>query len=149
MRRQNSLPELPTRGVVQLHLDEAMLSHSESFSCRRCSSVLPAIFLSHNAPRCCVGLQRCSAPRGAPQPCGDLPPHTAWPLRRYGAHAPHHLYMYGWCMQSARPLMATLQAYTFGKWPISETEVFATSALAFAFVNLKPLVPGELHRSFW
>ena len=38
-----------------------------------------------------------------------------------------------------------LQEYNFGKWPIAESEVFATSKFAFAFVNLKPLVPGEMH----
>jgi hypothetical protein len=41
-----------------------------------------------------------------------------------------------------------LQAFKFGKWPIAESEVFATSKFAFAFVNLKPLVPGEKHRRY-
>jgi len=34
--------------------------------------------------------------------------------------------------------------YSFGPWPISPTEVFATSPLCFAFVNLKPIVPGHV-----
>ena len=34
--------------------------------------------------------------------------------------------------------------YSFGPWPISPTEVFATSPLSFAFVNLKPIVPGHV-----
>ena len=38
-----------------------------------------------------------------------------------------------------------LQAFKFGKWPIADSEVFATSKFAFAFVNLKPLVPGKMH----
>jgi hypothetical protein len=38
-----------------------------------------------------------------------------------------------------------LQEYNFGKWPIAKSEVFATSNFAFAFVNLKPLVPGKMH----
>ena len=34
-------------------------------------------------------------------------------------------------------------AYKFGPWDVAADEVFYTSALSFAFVNLKPLVPGE------
>ena len=41
-----------------------------------------------------------------------------------------------------------LQEYNFGKWAIAESEVFATSKFAFAFVNLKPLVPGKMHRCY-
>lgn len=33
-----------------------------------------------------------------------------------------------------------LQDYKFGPWPIAADEVFATSPLCFAFVNLKPVV---------
>lgn len=36
-----------------------------------------------------------------------------------------------------------MQGYTFGKWPIAASEVFAASKHAFAFVNLKPIVPGK------
>jgi len=32
----------------------------------------------------------------------------------------------------------------FGPWPIHDSEVFATSPLSFAFVNLKPIVPGHV-----
>ncbi len=32
----------------------------------------------------------------------------------------------------------------FGPWPIASSEVFATSELSFAFVNLKPIVPGHV-----
>lgn len=35
-------------------------------------------------------------------------------------------------------------AYTFGPWPIHSSEVFATSSLCYAFVNLKPIVPGHV-----
>ncbi len=38
------------------------------------------------------------------------------------------------------------QAYKFGQWHIDPSEVFAKSALSFAFVNLKPIVPGALPR---
>jgi hypothetical protein len=34
--------------------------------------------------------------------------------------------------------------YRFGPWPIGASEVFARTALSYAFVNLKPLVPGLL-----
>lgn len=34
--------------------------------------------------------------------------------------------------------------YLFGPWPIHDDEVFATSSLCFAFVNLKPIVPGHV-----
>jgi hypothetical protein len=32
--------------------------------------------------------------------------------------------------------------YKFGPWPIAASEVFLRTQLSFAFVNLKPLVPG-------
>ena len=32
----------------------------------------------------------------------------------------------------------------FGPWTISRNEVFAESPLSFAFVNLKPVVPGHV-----
>jgi len=32
----------------------------------------------------------------------------------------------------------------FGPWPIADTEIFATSSLSYAFVNLKPIVPGHV-----
>lgn len=32
----------------------------------------------------------------------------------------------------------------FGPWPIAPSEIFATSELSFAFVNLKPIVPGHV-----
>lgn len=35
-------------------------------------------------------------------------------------------------------------AYKFGPWDVAADEVFYTSALSFAFVNLKPLVPGHV-----
>lgn len=34
--------------------------------------------------------------------------------------------------------------YLFGPWPIAASEVFVTSPLSFAFVNLKPVVPGHV-----
>ncbi|GBF95167.1 hypothetical protein Rsub_07880 [Raphidocelis subcapitata] len=34
--------------------------------------------------------------------------------------------------------------YAFGPWPIGAGEVFARSETAYAFVNLKPLVPGHV-----
>lgn len=37
---------------------------------------------------------------------------------------------------------ARLQDYLFGPWTIHASEVFVTSPLSFAFVNLKPVVPG-------
>lgn len=36
------------------------------------------------------------------------------------------------------------QSYKFGPWPIDDSEVFASSSLCFAFVNLKPIVPGHV-----
>lgn len=33
---------------------------------------------------------------------------------------------------------------SFGPWPIAQSEVFASSSLCFAFVNLKPIVPGHV-----
>lgn len=36
------------------------------------------------------------------------------------------------------------QDYKFGPWTIHSSEVFATSPLSFAFVNLKPVVPGHV-----
>lgn len=38
----------------------------------------------------------------------------------------------------------TLQAYSFGPWPIQASEVFLATPLSFAFVNLKPIVPGHV-----
>ncbi len=35
-------------------------------------------------------------------------------------------------------------ARSFGPWPVHPSEVFATSQLSFAFVNLKPIVPGHV-----
>lgn len=37
-----------------------------------------------------------------------------------------------------------LQDYSFGPWPIKSSEIFAVSPLSFAFVNLKPVVPGHV-----
>jgi bis(5'-adenosyl)-triphosphatase len=37
-----------------------------------------------------------------------------------------------------------LLQYLFGPWPISADEVFAKTQLSYAFVNLKPIVPGKL-----
>lgn len=34
--------------------------------------------------------------------------------------------------------------YMFGPWPIRASEVFLTSSLSYAFVNLKPVVPGHI-----
>jgi hypothetical protein len=36
-----------------------------------------------------------------------------------------------------------LLQYSFGPWPISADEVFAKTQLSYAFVNLKPIVPGK------
>lgn len=40
--------------------------------------------------------------------------------------------------------MFYLQDYSFGPWPINSSEIFATSPLSFAFVNLKPVVSGHV-----
>ena len=32
----------------------------------------------------------------------------------------------------------------FGPWDIDEAEIFTETELSFAFVNLKPVVPGSL-----
>jgi hypothetical protein len=37
---------------------------------------------------------------------------------------------------------AVFLQYEFGPYPINANEVFAKSQLSFAFVNLKPIVPG-------
>ena len=36
------------------------------------------------------------------------------------------------------------QDYRFGPWSIAAGEVFVTSPLSIAFVNLKPVVPGHV-----
>jgi diadenosine tetraphosphate (Ap4A) HIT family hydrolase len=38
----------------------------------------------------------------------------------------------------------SLQDYKFGPWPIDASEIFTTTQLCFAFVNLKPIVPGHV-----
>ena len=35
-----------------------------------------------------------------------------------------------------------MQDYSFGPYTINASEVFVESELSFAFVNLKPVVPG-------
>lgn len=40
-------------------------------------------------------------------------------------------------------LLQLCAQYSFGPWPISAEEMFAKSQLSYAFVNLKPIVPGE------
>ena len=35
-----------------------------------------------------------------------------------------------------------LLQFQFGPWPIAQSEVFLTTRLSYAFVNLKPVVPG-------
>ena len=42
------------------------------------------------------------------------------------------------------PFCLPPQAYRFGPWPIAADEVFATSPHCYAFVNLKPVVPGHV-----
>lgn len=37
---------------------------------------------------------------------------------------------------------ASQESYSFGKFEIARPESFAESELSFAFVNLKPIVPG-------
>lgn len=37
-----------------------------------------------------------------------------------------------------------MQDYSFGPWTIHSSEIFSTSPLSFAFVNLKPVVPGHV-----
>lgn len=39
---------------------------------------------------------------------------------------------------------ADFKEYLFGPWKIAAEEVFATSPHCFAFVNLKPVVPGHV-----
>lgn len=54
-------------------------------------------------------------------------------------------------MQAAGPgatpthhqLPSSTQTYAFGPYPIEASEVFVTSQLSYAFVNLKPIVPGR------
>jgi len=36
------------------------------------------------------------------------------------------------------------ETYAFGPWKICASEVFLTTSLSFAFVNLRPLVPGHV-----
>lgn len=38
------------------------------------------------------------------------------------------------------------QGFKFGPWPIASEEVFLTTSYSFAFVNLKPIVPGMRRR---
>eukprot|EP00878_Enallax_costatus_P033750 GHUV01037303.1.p1 GENE.GHUV01037303.1~~GHUV01037303.1.p1 ORF type:complete len:113 (+),score=9.24 GHUV01037303.1:141-479(+) len=45
--------------------------------------------------------------------------------------------------QSASSTAEEPQQYEFGPYPISASEVFAKTQLSYAFVNLKPIVPGE------
>lgn len=45
-------------------------------------------------------------------------------------------------MHSPAPI--TVQDFRFGLWPVHASEVFVTSNLSFAFVNLKPIVPGHV-----
>jgi hypothetical protein len=40
------------------------------------------------------------------------------------------------------PAVRCAQVYAFGPHTIQATEVFVTSKLCYAFVNLKPIVPG-------
>lgn len=51
-------------------------------------------------------------------------------------------------MKHRRPIASSLrlqeEAFKFGPWPINESEVFATTEHSFAFVNLKPIVPGHV-----
>lgn len=47
-------------------------------------------------------------------------------------------------IQITRRHSPPLQDYKFGPWPIHASEVFVTSPLSFAFVNLKPVVPGHV-----
>lgn len=51
---------------------------------------------------------------------------------RSGAHAP----------STVCPVAR--QDYKFGPWDIAASEVFVTSPHSFAFVNLKPVVPGHV-----
>lgn len=39
---------------------------------------------------------------------------------------------------------AMSESYMFGPWPIDDGEIFAKTSLSFAFVNLKPIVPGHV-----
>ncbi|CAD7696194.1 unnamed protein product [Ostreobium quekettii] len=36
------------------------------------------------------------------------------------------------------------QQFKFGQWPIDRSQVFLTTDLSYAFVNLKPVVPGHV-----
>ena len=43
----------------------------------------------------------------------------------------------------ASGVMEPTDAHAFGPWTIRGSEVFALTQLSYAFVNLKPVVPGE------
>lgn len=47
-------------------------------------------------------------------------------------------------MNSSSSPSSEYQDYNFGPWKIHSTEVFLTTPLSFAFVNLKPVVPGHV-----
>lgn len=46
--------------------------------------------------------------------------------------------------ETAGASTADSQQYEFGPYPINASEVFAKTQLSFAFVNLKPIVPGHV-----
>lgn len=63
--------------------------------------------------------------------------------------AQHHLRLPNSLAATGKVAMSTsvtsnFKNYSFGPWPINSSEIFATSPLSFAFVNLKPVVPGHV-----
>ena len=54
-------------------------------------------------------------------------------------------YSFGpWPVTVSDKCLAVSPQYSFGPWPIAADEVFAKTQLSYAFVNLKPIVPGDL-----
>ena len=52
--------------------------------------------------------------------------------------------MPGFCSRSTLLQDSSGSVYKFGPWPIEQSEVFAESKYCFAFVNLKPILPGHV-----
>ncbi len=49
-----------------------------------------------------------------------------------------------WPSAAPRPVLRAHVQFSFGPWKIAASEVFALTGLSYAFVNLKPVVPGAI-----
>lgn len=67
-----------------------------------------------------------------------------FPTSRLSHPSPPSLYFLLGFILYPSSSVSSLQDYSFGPWKIHASEVFATSSLSFAFVNLKPVVPGHV-----